>query len=102
MALYMKLPSYSEYNTQELRNFKMKILSIVLGLLKSLKYRYFGAKPTKLLGKVQILALNMTVFQELGPRADLFRTKKFNWLKVTKLFEKFVKKLQKSFKISSF
>jgi hypothetical protein len=36
-----------------------------------LKYRYFGAKSTKSSEKVQILALNVTIFQKFGPRADL-------------------------------
>jgi hypothetical protein len=39
--------------------------------LKSLKNRYFGAEPTNFLEIVQILALNMTIFQKFGPRADL-------------------------------
>jgi hypothetical protein len=38
---------------------------------KSLKNRYFGAEPTNFLEIVQILALNMTIFQKFGPRADL-------------------------------
>jgi hypothetical protein len=33
--------------------------------------RYFGAKPTRISEKVQILALKMAIFQKCGPRADL-------------------------------
>ncbi len=41
-------------------------------LLQSLKKkRYFGAKSIRSLEKVQILALEMTIFQKCGPRADL-------------------------------
>jgi hypothetical protein len=40
-------------------------------LLKTLKYRYFGAESTNFLEKVQILALNIIIFSKVGPRADL-------------------------------
>jgi hypothetical protein len=42
-----------------------------VALLQSLKNRYFGAKSIRSLKKVQILALEMTIFQKCGPRADL-------------------------------
>jgi hypothetical protein len=35
------------------------------------KKRYFGAKSIRSLEKIQILALEMTIFQNCGPRADL-------------------------------
>jgi hypothetical protein len=39
--------------------------------LKSLNNRYFRAKSIRSLEKVQILALNVTIFQKCGPRVDL-------------------------------
>jgi hypothetical protein len=42
-----------------------------VALLQFLKNRYFGAKSSRSLEKVQILALKMTIFQKCGPRADL-------------------------------
>jgi hypothetical protein len=33
--------------------------------------RHFGAKSTRSLEKVKILALKMAIFQKCGPRADL-------------------------------
>jgi hypothetical protein len=42
-----------------------------LALLQSLKYRYFGAKSTKSLEKVKILAHNMRIFEKVDPRLDL-------------------------------
>ncbi len=40
-------------------------------LLKPLKYRNFIEKSTKSVIKVYSLALNMAVWQNIGPRADL-------------------------------
>jgi hypothetical protein len=40
-------------------------------LPKSLEYRNFKGKSTKFLEQVHILAFNMTIFQNFGPRADL-------------------------------
>jgi hypothetical protein len=39
-------------------------------LLKPQKYRYFIEKSTKSEVKVYILALDMTIYQKIGPRAD--------------------------------
>jgi hypothetical protein len=51
-----------------------------MALLKSLKYRYFGAESPKSLEKVNILALNMTIFLIIGTRADLG----WPWLSLSK------------------
>ncbi len=64
--------------TQEINNFFVSYIGQPAALeaiqcdpSKDSEKRYFGAKSIRSLEKIQILALEMAIFQKCGPRTDL-------------------------------